>query len=123
MKSVDLTKPAESTSTLTKAVKSVDQTKLAESTSDLTKAVKSGWRQGLFCFDDCPILSTPYCLLMYTLLFANVHLIVCEQLRFVLFRRLHNLIYTLLFANVHLIVCEQLRFVCGCRKTKQLFVP
>ena len=38
-------------------------------------------------------------------------------------RRSHNLIYTLLFANVHLIVCEQLRFVCGCRKTKQLFVP
>ena len=71
VKSVDITKPAESTSTLTKAVKSVDQTKLAESTSDLTKAVKSGWRQGLFYFDDCTILSTPYCLIMYTLLFAN----------------------------------------------------
>ena len=41
MKSVDLTKPAESTSDLTKAVKSVDQTKLAESTSSLAKAVKS----------------------------------------------------------------------------------
>ena len=41
VKSVDLAKPAESTSDLTKAVKSVDQTKLAESTSNLAKAVKS----------------------------------------------------------------------------------
>ena len=115
VKSVDLTKPAESTSTLTKAVKSIDQTKLAESTCDLTKAVKSGWRQGLFCFDDCTILSTPYCLIMYTLLFANNCGLFC-------FGDCTISNCNLLFDNVHLIVCEQLRFVCGCRKTKQLFV-
>ena len=41
VKSVDLAKPAESTSDLTQAVKSVDQAKLAESTCSLAKAVKS----------------------------------------------------------------------------------